>query len=91
MDLIYKQLIDINLYIKEHNITLSTYQLNEGVTYYDMRSFLTILRKASGDDSLKKMLKELIKTIAKLEIKNIPVPTIQKLKSVSPQIFPETK
>jgi hypothetical protein len=89
MELIDKQLIEINLYIKEHNITLSSMQLNEGVTYYDLRSFLTILRKATSDADLKKMLKALIKTIAKLEVKNIPVPTIAKLKSISPEIFPD--
>jgi hypothetical protein len=89
MEIIDKQLIEINLYIREHNITLSTMQLNEGVTYYDLRSFLTVLKKSTSDESLKKMLKQLIKTVAKLEVKNVPVPTIQKLKSISPEIFPE--
>ena len=85
----YQKLIDIQFYLKENNITLSEQMLlSESVTYYDLRSFLTVLQKNSKDDSLKNMLKELIKVIAKLEVKNVPVPTIAKLKSVSPEIFP---
>lgn len=88
MEKIFEQLIDINLYIKEHNVTPSSSLLTEGATYYDLRSFLTVLRKMTKDDALQKLLKELIKTIAKLEIRNVPVPTIAKLKSISPELFP---
>ena len=89
MDIIYKQLIDINLYIRENDIVISSkQQLNEGVTYYDFRQFLSVLKRTTTDDKLRDMLKELIKTVAKLEVRNVPVPTIAKLKSVSPEIFP---
>lgn len=88
MELIDKQLIDINLYIRENNIKINGKLLCEGVTFYDLRSFLTIMRKQAGDTTLKDMLKALIKTIAKLEVRNVPVPTIAKLKSISPEIFP---
>lgn len=88
MDKIFEQLIDINMYIKEHNVTPSSSLLNEGATYYDLRSFLTVLRKMTKDDALQKLLKELIKTVAKLEVRNVPVPTIAKLKSISPELFP---
>ena len=88
MEKIYEQLIDINLYLKGHNIRPSSTQLNEGATYYDLRSFLSILRKTTKDDTLKNMIKELIKLVAKLEVKNVPIPTISKLKSISPQLFP---
>ncbi len=88
MEKIFEQLIDINLYIKEHNVTPSSSLLTEGATYYDLRSFLTVLRKMTKDDALQKLLKELIKTVAKLEVRNVPVPTIAKLKSISPELFP---
>ena len=88
MEKIYEQLIDINLYIKEHNIRPSSTQLNEGATYYDLRSFLSILRKITKDEALKSMIKELIKLVAKLEVKNVPTPTIARLKSISPELFP---
>ncbi len=88
MEKLHEQLIDINLYIKEYNITPSSTQLNEGATYYDLRSFLTVLRKITKDETLRSMLKELLKNIAKLEVKNVPIPTISKLKSISPQLFP---
>ena len=88
MEKIFEQFIDINLYIKEHSITFSEQQLDEGVTYYDLRVFLSILKKTAKDAQLKGMLKDIIKTIAKLEVKNVPVPTIAKLKSVSPELFP---
>lgn len=90
MDQLYKQLIDVNLYIRENGIALSSdQQLNEGVTFYDLRQFLSVLKRTTTDDKLKDMLKSLIKTVAKLEVRNVPVPTIAKLKSVSPEIFPK--
>lgn len=88
MEKIYEQLIDINLYIKDHNIRPSSTQLNEGATYYDLRSFLAILSRTTRDENLRNMIKELIKTIAKLEVKNVPTPTIARLKSISPELFP---
>lgn len=88
MQKLHEQLIDINLYIKEYNITPSSTQLNEGATYYDLRSFLSVLMKISKDETLKNLIKELIKSVAKLEVKNVPVPTIAKLKSISPELFP---
>ena len=83
-----EQLIDINLYIKAYNVTPSSTQLNEGATYYDLRSFLSILSKNTKDEALRSMLKELIKTVAKLEVRNVATPTIAKLKSISPELFP---
>ena len=88
MEKLHEQLIDINLYIKEYNITPSSTQLNEGATYYDLRSFLAIISKTTRDENLRNMIKELIKTIAKLEVKNVPTPTIARLKSISPELFP---
>ena len=88
MEKLFEQLIDLNMYIKEHNVTPSSSLLTEGATYYDLRSFLTVLRKMTKDDALKNLIKELIKTVAKLEVRNVPVPTIAKLKSISPELFP---
>ena len=88
MEKIYEQLIDINLYIKEHNIRPSSTQLNEGATYYDLRSFLAVLSRTTRDETLRNLIKELIKTVAKLEVKNVPIPTISRLKSISPELFP---
>lgn len=57
------------------------------VTYYNLRQFVTIVYRETRDNALKQMLLELLKVLAKLEMKGKPVPTVQKLKSVSPKIF----
>ena len=61
--------------------------LNEGVTYYNLRQFITLMINYTNDSDLRKLLKEVLIVLAKMEILNKPVPTIKKLKNVSPDIF----
>jgi hypothetical protein len=62
----------------------------KGVTFYELRVFLTMLSKVSSGQ-VQSILKDLIKAIAKLEVHNIPIPTIPKLRSASPSIFKKIK
>ena len=61
--------------------------LTEQVTYYNMRQFITLLRRVADDKTLKDSLLSLLKALTILEIRNMPAPTIQKLKKISPVIF----
>ena len=65
--------------------------LNEAsdLTYYELRRLITMLFKMSKDKDAKKVISEVLKNLTVLELKNKPVPTIQKLKTVSPKIFGE--
>lgn len=59
----------------------------EGLTYYQLRQFLTVLLKQVHDKVTKDVLANILKTLVVMEIKKLPIPTIQKLKSTSPKIF----
>lgn len=83
----YTQLGNISTYISESGTELDV-PLLESVTYYNLRQFLTLLHKNSNDSDLNKLIVNLLKVLAKLEIRNMPIPTIKKLSSVSPEIFP---
>jgi hypothetical protein len=90
MSVLITQIIELDNYLTENNITLEhDVMLTEsGVTYYDLRRFLTLLTRNNKDESVKKMLTSVIKTLASLEVKNKPVPLIPRLKSISPELFP---
>ena len=62
--------------------------LKEEVTYYNLRQFITLLFRNTSNSEMKKLMLELLKILAKLEVMNKPVPTIKKLKEVSPLVFP---
>ena len=56
-------------------------------TYYEVRQFLTLIFKNVKKPETMKVIDDLLKVLGKLEIMNKPVPTIKKLKSISPAIF----
>lgn len=81
---------DIYELFQELNATISLDKkilLTEGLTYYELRRFVTLIYKMAKEKETKAVLAELLKILAVLEIKKLPVPTIQKLKAASPQIF----
>jgi len=88
MRVLFEQLRVIEEYSDELKITESKQILEEGLTYYSLRQFVTLLFRSTSDAALKKMLLELLKILARLEVMKKPVPTIKKLKDISPQIFP---
>lgn len=61
--------------------------LEEGVTYYNLRQFVTLMINFTNDNDTKKNLKEILIILTKMEILNKPIPSIKKLKSASPEIF----
>jgi len=85
MELVY------NLFNKLNGlITLQEpYILSEdsGLTYYELRRFVTLLYRNSKEKSTKEVLGDLLKVLTVLEIRKQPVPVIKKLKSNSPEIF----
>jgi hypothetical protein len=79
----------LNLFLEIQKFGGGKMILNESVTYYQLRSFLTLLYKTSNDSDYKKMIMESLKILSILEVREKPIPTIKKLKSNSPEIFPE--
>ena len=61
--------------------------LENDLTYYELRKFVTSLFRNVKEIETKKVLADILKALAVLEIKNKPVPTIKKLKATSPKIF----
>ena len=78
---------NISTYIVENKIEVDT-PLLESITYYNLRQFITLMHRTTSDTALKGLFLELLKVLAKLEVVNKPVPAIKKLKSISPEIFP---
>ena len=60
---------------------------SDGLTYYELRQFLTLLYKNIKDKPTKEILANVLKILTVMEIRKLPVPTIKKLKSASPKIF----
>jgi hypothetical protein len=92
MSKLVKQLIEFDKYITDNNIKLEASDMilkEGGVTYYDLRRFLTLVSRNNKDANVQSMLKFVIKTLATLEVKNKPVPLIPILKSISPELFPD--
>jgi hypothetical protein len=77
----------MNRFFKDTILNEQEMILNESLTYYELRQFITVLFKNTKDSNTKNMLKELIRIITKLEIVDIPLPVIRKQKSKSPEIF----
>lgn len=71
------------------NINIPLYEEEKGVTYYELRVFLTMLYRQINDETTKKVLGNILKTLAVMEIRKIPIPTVKKLKGSSPIIFGE--
>ena len=61
--------------------------LSESATYYELRSFISLLLKSVHKKETKDVLSDILLSLGKLEIMNKPAPTIKKLKSKSPNIF----
>lgn len=77
-----------NLFTKLNNYNISEQLLTESdLTYYSLRKFITLLFRTVKNADTKGVLADILKALAVLEIKNKPVPTIKKLKSLSPKIF----
>jgi uncharacterized FlaG/YvyC family protein len=57
------------------------------LTYYELRRFLTLIYRTVKDKDTKDVIANILKALAVLELKRMPVPTIKKLKSTSPKIF----
>jgi hypothetical protein len=86
----YSRLIDINTYLEKQSDLDDIWMLSEAnnkLTYYELRQFLTLLLKNANKIETKYMLDDLLKILGKLEILNKPVPTIAKIKTISPNIF----
>ena len=66
---------------------LPLFEQEGGVTYYDLRQFVTILYKNVKEKQTKVVLGDILRTLAVMEIKRLTVPTIKKLKSSSPAVF----
>jgi len=58
-----------------------------GITYYDLRKFLEVVRRTTRDNNLENMLEDLLKTLAKLEVRSVPVPAMRRISGRSPVIF----
>ena len=80
-----------NLFIKLDNCITQNdivrMSINESLSYYELRKFVTLLYRTVKDSSTKSVIADILKALAVLEIKNKPIPTIKKLKSISPKIF----
>ena len=65
---------------KSGQICESLQLVNEqaGLTYYELRQFLTILLKQSGNSEVKRLIDNILKTVSKLEIMKVPVPNLLK-------------
>jgi hypothetical protein len=61
--------------------------LNESITYYNLRQFITMMINFTSDSGTKGILKDILITLTKMEVLNKPIPSIKKLKSASPEIF----
>jgi hypothetical protein len=81
---------DVFVESKSGNISESLQLVSEnngGLTYYELRQFLTILLKQTSNSEVKKIVSNILKTVSKLEIMKVPVPALRKQKSISPKIF----
>lgn len=58
----------------------------DSLTIYDLRAFYSVMADTTSDGELKKLLKSMIKTLAKMEIFKRKVPPIMKLKNPSPSV-----
>ena len=61
------------------------------LTLYDLRAFYSVMAETATDAPLRKLLKNMVKTIAKMEIFKKKVPPIMSLKHPSPTIKSYTK
>jgi hypothetical protein len=61
------------------------------LTLQDLRAFFSVMADTASDGQLKKLLKSMVKTIAKMEIFKRKVPPIMRLKSPSPTVKSYTK
>jgi hypothetical protein len=57
------------------------------VTYYELRKLMTMLFKTVKGKDTKNAVGEILKALTVMELKQRPVPTINKLKSTSPKVF----
>lgn len=67
--------------------TSCEYLLEESVTFYNLRQFVTLMITYTTDVDMKNTLKQMLIILTKMEIMNKPVPNIKKLTSASPAIF----
>lgn len=87
---------ELHSYIEE-NVDLGvTHELlvessKNQLTLYDMRAFYSVMAETATDAPLRKLLKNMVKTIAKMEIFKKKVPPIMSLKTPSPTIKSYTK
>ena len=75
------------VYTTEDLIKDGKYLINEALTYYELRQFITLMYNNIKDKNTKGVMKELLRIITKLEILGLPLPIIRKQKSRSPEIF----
>jgi len=66
-------------------------EAENGITYYEIRTFLAVLKRVNNDSEFEKLLDNMIKLVAKLEIRSVPVPHVGKLANTSKLIFPVGK
>ena len=78
----------IKLFEQLNNVLNEEIPLFESdLTYYELRRFLTLVYRTVNDKDTKDVLANILKALAVLELRRMPVPTIKKLKSTSPKIF----
>lgn len=57
------------------------------VTFYELRNLMTLLFKNAKDKTTQTVCADILKMLTIMELRNKPVPTIQKLKTSSPKVF----
>ena len=57
------------------------------VTYYELRRLITVIYRTVKEKETKTVLADILKALTVMEIQQKPVPTIKKLKSISPKVF----
>ena len=61
------------------------------ITYYELRKLFAVLEKQTQDPVVLKVLKDISRILAKLEVRNVPIPTLKKSLARSRQVFKPTK
>jgi hypothetical protein len=57
------------------------------VTYYELRKLMTMLFRTVKSKETKNIIGDILKALTVMELKQKPVPTVNKLKSTSPKVF----
>ena len=67
----------------------SLHFLNEesDITYYELRKLFAVLERQTMDPVTIKVLRDILRILTSLEVKNVPIPTLKKSLKNSKKIF----